>query len=78
MGKGVVVEILHLTDGLKKLSANGETGHNRAHDLAGSNETFGLFGFEIGKDLLSLGKKPHISCNCLGENRIGVRRPFQF
>jgi hypothetical protein len=66
VSKGVVVEILHLTDGLKKVPANGQTGHNRAHDLAGPNETFRFFGFEIGKDLLSLGKKPHISCNCLG------------
>jgi hypothetical protein len=58
VGKGVVVEVLEFLNGFKKFPADGQTGHNRAHDLAGSDNPFGFSGFEVRKNSLSLAKKP--------------------
>jgi hypothetical protein len=58
VGKGVVIEVLEFANGFKKFSADGQAGHNRAYDLAGSGNPFGFSEFEVRQNSLSLGKKP--------------------
>ena len=48
MSKGVIVEVLELTNGLQRLPADGQAGHNRAYHLAGPDNPLGLPGFDVG------------------------------
>ena len=71
VSKGVAVKVLELSDGFEKLSADGQAGHNRAHDLAGSDKPFGLFGFEVRQDSLSFSKKSQVSRNGASQDGLG-------
>ena len=42
MGKGVVVVVLQLANGVEEIFADGQAGHDRTDDLAGPDDTLGF------------------------------------